>query len=84
MASIDLAVGFLESLDASKHFILTETAAYFGVDRTTLSKRYRGVHQSRARKYENQRLLNNQQLEKLIKWINILIEYGLPSIITMF
>ena len=53
------------------------TAKKHGVDRTTLSRRWRCVHRSKEDGYDSQRLLNSAQSEALIKYINDLTERGL-------
>lgn len=56
----------------------TQIAKKYGCDRSALSKRYRGICSSKQNQYQNQRLLNNQQEETLIKYIDELCKRSLP------
>lgn len=78
MGDIEAALAALESLRPGERVNYTKIAEVYDVDRTTLSKRHRGVQQSRGAQYESQRILNNQQSAQLTKWINNLTERGLP------
>jgi hypothetical protein len=78
MDPISLALEDLKSLKPGEKPNYTEIAKKHGVNRVTLSRRHRGVQSSQATQYENQRILNNQQSQTLIKWINELTERGLP------
>jgi hypothetical protein len=78
MGSIEEALAELESLEPGKRINYTQVAKKYSVDRSTLSKRHRGVQRSRSYQYENQQVLNNEQSKTLIKWINDLTERGLP------
>ena len=57
---------------------ISATAKCYNVNRSTLSKRFNGVQQSKEEGYELQRLLSNAQSNALIKYINTLTERGLP------
>jgi hypothetical protein len=78
MGSIEAALADLESRGRGEKINYTQLAKRHGVDRTTLSKRHRGVQQPREAQYESQRNLNDQQSEQLTKWINDLTKRGLP------
>jgi hypothetical protein len=78
MGSIEAALADLESLKPGERPNYAQIGRKHGVDRSTLSKRHRHVQQSREARYEAQRILNDQQSETLIKWINNLIKRGLP------
>src|SRR4030081_2633933 len=83
MGSIEAAITYLESLELTEKINYAQVARNYGVDRSTLSRRFRGVQKSRESQYENQRLLNNQQSAQLIKWINDLTDRGLPPSLSM-
>ena len=71
----------IESLKSQKlkgSVNITQTAKIYGVDRSTLSKRWRGVQGTRAEKIENQQLLHNQQEYELLQYIISLHKRGLP------
>jgi hypothetical protein len=78
MASIELALAALRSVEPGEKPNISLVARTFGVSQSNLSKRYRGVTGSKEEQYNNQRLLNNAQSRALIKWINQLTEQGLP------
>jgi hypothetical protein len=78
MGDIKAALAALESLEPGARLNYTKVAIEFGVDRSTLSRRHRGIQQPRSTQYESQRILNNQQSEQLITWVNGLTERGLP------
>jgi hypothetical protein len=46
MGDIEAALAAIESLEPGEHFTYTEIADKYGVDRTTLSRRYRGVQKN--------------------------------------
>ena len=54
------------------------TANKFNIDRTTLSRHWRGVQRSKEDGYDSQRLIDTAQSQALIKYINDLTERGLP------
>src|SRR6266516_4760475 len=78
MKPIDAALAALKSLEPGEKVNFTATAKQFGCNRSTLSKRYRGVQGSSEQRYEDQRLLNDQQAKTLVQWINTLTGRGLP------
>jgi hypothetical protein len=75
---LEAAIDDLKSLKLGEKPNISATARKYGVDRSTLSKRFRGVQRSRAHYDNNQRLLDPQQTKTLIEWINKLTERGLP------
>ena len=78
MSSIDAALAFIERLPPTEHINITKIANQFECNRTTLSKRYRGVTGSRHTQYQNQQNLNDQQEKSLVKYIDRLCARGLP------
>ena len=68
----------LEALKLADSIDYTATAKKFGVNRSTLSKRHRGVQGSCEAKAEKSRNLNNTQEDKLIAYIGKLYSKGLP------
>ena len=77
MSSIEAALGYINSLEPGEKINYTKIAERFGISRPTLSKRHCSVQGSQKDQYESQRILNNQQAKKLIKWINKLTDRGL-------
>ena len=75
MATIDDAIAFLRS---SSDDNIAAVARRFNVNRTTLSKRFRGKTVSVARALESRRLLTLKQEQVLIKHIQRLSEWCLP------
>ena len=75
MAPIDDA---LEDLKTQEHPNYTHTAEKYGVVRSTLSRRHRGVIVSRDESTDDKRLLSKQQQLNLVQYINTLSERGLP------
>ncbi|KAF2174653.1 hypothetical protein K469DRAFT_773422 [Zopfia rhizophila CBS 207.26] len=78
MNPLEAALASLESLKPGETPNYTRTAKEFGCNRSTLSKRHRGVQGPRTVQYENQRVLDEQQSRTLIDYINKLTERGLP------
>jgi hypothetical protein len=78
MDQYELALEALRSLKPGETPNISLVARTFGVDRSSLSRRFRGISGSKEAQYDNQRLLNNAQSKALIKWINQLTERGLP------
>ena len=78
MDPIEAALAALESLKPGEPFTYTEYADKYGCNRTTLSKRHRGVQGTRAAQYESQRVLNDEQSRTLVEWVNRLTQRGLP------
>src|ERR1700712_4876124 len=75
MAPIDDAIAFLR---ASNDLNIAAVARRFNVNRSTLSKRFRGKTGSVARRIEGRRLLTNKQEQGLVKQIQRLCEWCLP------
>jgi hypothetical protein len=77
MTPIEAALEAIELLEPGESINYTFFANKYGVSRSTLSRRHRGVQRSRDHQYEEQRILTNQQDKELIKYINKLTERGL-------
>lgn len=78
MGSIEAALEALKSLKLGETPNYTKIANEYGVERSTLSRRHRGVCGTREHKYENHRHLNAQQERELLKYIDGLCKRGLP------
>ena len=78
MSSIDAAMAFIDGLPPGDHINIAKIARQFDCNRSTLSKRYRGISISRHTQYQNQRNLNDQQEKSLVKYIDRLCARGLP------
>lgn len=76
MAPIDLALEYLQSLDPEEKINYTQIAKKFGVDRSTLSRRYRQVNGSKEDQYYAQALLGKEQSALLITVVNVFAERG--------
>src|SRR5207237_5413559 len=70
MEATDPILAALESLRLGEYSTIKETADRFGVERSTLSKRHRGVQGSRATQAEKSRNLDTTQEKQLIKYIS--------------
>ena len=75
---MEAAIASLESLKPGEIPNFKKTAAIYGVDRNTLSRRYRGIQGSRTEHHENMMLLNHRQEKELVKYIDDLCARGLP------
>ncbi|SMR41372.1 unnamed protein product [Zymoseptoria tritici ST99CH_1E4] len=75
MAPIDDA---LEELTATDVKNIQKIATKHGVHRTTLSKRYNGVTNSKAARSENMSILSHQQERTLVRYIDTLTRRGIP------
>lgn len=75
MDQITLAIAHLKANDDAN---ISSTAREFGVNRSTLSRRFNGVTGSVQSKAENQMILSYQQERTLVKYLNTLSERGLP------
>ena len=75
MKPIELALAALESQGVIDY---SATAREFGVDRTTLSRRHRGLTSSRDSATDSCSLLTKQQQKELVTYINNLTAKGLP------
>jgi transposase-like protein len=78
MDPIEAAIAAIESREPGEQFSYREVAKRFSVNRTTLSRRHRGVAQSRATVAQQQQLLNPPIEAELLKYIERLTEKGLP------
>jgi hypothetical protein len=78
MDQYELALEALRSLKPGEKPNISLVARTYGVDRSNLSKRFRGITGSKEVQYNNQRLLSKEQSRALINWINQLTERGLP------
>ena len=78
MAGLEAALEALKSLKIGEDFEYTEIAKRYGCNRSTLSKRHRGVQQSNQARIENMKLLSTVQEEHLLKYIHKLCDRGLP------
>jgi hypothetical protein len=78
MDPIEAAIEAIESREPGASFSYRKVAEQFKVNRTTLSRRYQGLAQSREAAAANQRLLNPQQEEELVRYIERCTERGLP------
>ncbi|KAF2498950.1 hypothetical protein BU16DRAFT_309886 [Lophium mytilinum] len=65
-------------LDLMEKKNFTAVSAKYGIERSTLSKRYQGKTGSKADGYNSQKLLSPGKTKALIKYINDLSERGLP------
>ncbi|KAF1362007.1 hypothetical protein EJ07DRAFT_41297, partial [Lizonia empirigonia] len=72
------ALAELESLSLNDDFKYSEIAAKYNCDRSTLSRRHRGVTRARATQLPNGRLLNTTQESELVRYIHTLVSRGLP------
>lgn len=61
----------------------SKVADQHNVDRTTLSRRYHGVHQNCSEGYDKQCLLDAAQSQALINLIKMLTERGLPPTVAI-
>jgi hypothetical protein len=75
MGSIDKAIAFLRSSESEN---ISEAARKYNVNRSTLSKRFRGKTRFTAQGYQTQQLLTHKQELMLVKQINRLSEWCLP------
>ena len=78
MTAIDPIAAALESLRLGESIGYSEAAKKFGVDRSTLSRRHRGLTGSCAAKVESSRILSNAQEAELIRYIDELCSRALP------
>jgi hypothetical protein len=78
MAPIDEAIEDLKSREEGEQFSLREIADKYGVQRSTLGRRWRGVTRSKEDGYANQQALSPQQEMELVRYIETLTKRGLP------
>jgi hypothetical protein len=77
MAPVDEAIAALESRKPGDKTTLQVFADTFGVDRSTLGRRWRGVTHSKEAKILSQQKLNPHQETELIDYIGVLTKRGL-------
>jgi hypothetical protein len=80
MGSIEDALAAIALEEKPKY---SATATEYDVDRTTLSRRHRGVTTSRAEARNIRSLLTTQQEKELVNYINKLTTRGLPPTLSM-
>ena len=78
MPELEDALADLGPWKAGESYAYTATAKKFGCNRSTLSRRHRGVCASRADGYAEQRHLNTTQEKELVNYIDTLCKRGLP------
>jgi len=78
MAPIDEAIEYLESLRPGEEFSYTEVAHKYGVVRSTLSRRHRGVTRAYGTHYEDLQNLNHLEEAELVAYIQDLSARHLP------
>ena len=76
--AMDKALAAIEALGPGESFTYADIARRYGVQRSTLSRRHRGVEGTSEAQAINQQKLNPQQEYKLVLYINKLNERGLP------
>ena len=76
--TIEAALQAIDALDIGEKPRYAEIARKYGVDRSTLSRRHRGVCASRKQANDQQRHLNNAQELELVRYIDKLVKRGLP------
>jgi hypothetical protein len=77
MAPIDEAIADLESRDPGEKFTLKEVAEKWGIDRSTLGRRWRRVTGPRRHGYAQQQAIDPQQELELVQYIIKLTKRGL-------
>ena len=75
MAAIDDALAACDLADVPNY---AQIAREFGVNRSTLSRRHRGIIRAAEDLHESQQLLSESQEKELVKYINRLNEKGIP------
>ncbi|KAF1364640.1 hypothetical protein EJ07DRAFT_97400 [Lizonia empirigonia] len=76
--SLNQALAEIAQLSPSKKIQYTQIAEKYGVERSTLSRRHRGVTRSRDATDEDRQNLNPQQEKDLVKYIEQLNKQRLP------
>ena len=69
----------LADLNLQEHPNISETARRHGVERSKLSKHWRGVQVSMEEYHESQNYMTDEQAQSLINYINLLTDRGTPS-----
>ena len=80
MDQIEAALQDLKLQDTKN---ISATAKQYGVQRSTLSRRFHRITNSAQAKHQEQQLLNDQQEQDLVNYINKLTEKGLPPTVSM-
>lgn len=80
MDSIEAALAACELSEAPNY---AQIAREFGCNRSTLSRRHRGVTRAPEDLHESQQLLSHHQEKELVKYINRLSEKGIPPTCSM-
>jgi hypothetical protein len=78
MSPIEDALAEIESLRSIDSICYTTVAEKHGVWRSTLTRRHQATTQSNASKSINQRKLDDQQEQELVRYIGRLTKQGLP------
>ncbi|KAF2827131.1 hypothetical protein CC86DRAFT_266837, partial [Ophiobolus disseminans] len=78
MAPIDDAIADLESQEPGERSTLKAIAEKYGVNRSTLGRRWRGVTSSKQDGYAAQQKLSPQQEQALVRYVGDLTARGLP------
>ena len=78
MDLIQAAINEIESREQGEDFSYTEVATRYGINRSTLSRRHRGVTTSRVATAEIQQKLTPEQELELVQYIKGLTERHLP------
>jgi hypothetical protein len=78
ISSIEATLAAIDSLELGEQFNYQQIAKKYGCDCTTLARKHQGVRASRRIKAENQQALYPQQEQELLRYINQLIDRGLP------
>jgi hypothetical protein len=79
MAPINDALAAIEALDPGEKLVYQKIADQYGVDRSTLARRHKGVQVPREAKDFNQQKLTQQQEEELVKYIQELTARHIPA-----
>ena len=80
MAPVDEALADLDSLEPGESLCYAQSARKYGVDRSTLSRRYRAITQPRATQYQERRNLTLHEEVELVRYIEgLLSRYLLPT-----
>jgi hypothetical protein len=78
MAPIDDALAAIESHELGEQLVYQKYADKYGVNRSTLSRRHRGISQPRKDYAANQQVLTPAQEAELVEYIKTLTKQGLP------
>lgn len=78
MGDIEAAIAAIESREPGEKLVYQHFADRFGVSRTTLSRRHRGIQGSQTEQYNDARALHPRQEAELLKYIKKLTKEGLP------